>query len=50
MANKDVIKYFDDFKNVNCIFLSLDNTKNGKIARYLIDKYHMEYSSVPNFL
>lgn len=49
MANKDVIKYFDDFKNVNCIFLSLDNTKNGKIARYLIDKYHMEYSSVPNF-
>ncbi|WP_143746782.1 hypothetical protein [Massilimicrobiota sp. An134] len=49
VANKDIIKYFDNVKNEYSIFLTLNNTKNGKIARYLIDKYHMEYNMVPNF-
>ncbi len=49
IPNKDIIKYFDNVKNEYSIFLTLNNTKNGKIARYLIDKYHMKYNTVPNF-
>lgn len=48
--NLKVLDFFNQVAQLNCIYVSLDYSKNGCLAKFFINKYNLEYIVVPNII